>query len=197
MTFAASLRLTLLALAPASLALLFAACGVSGCGRRQVGGSSDAATTPATPVIPAPVVKPLVEPADGQPPASATATQATVGAAAAAASTAPTAAELAGDYECRFTRGDRELAPVSCAIRTGADGALRLEQAGGNIRVSGTVTADEAGFRLSGEVTCVSGPCPAAGTRELVFFSQSRTAYSAVVSLRNGAFLNIDLARKN
>ena len=110
--------------------------------------------------------------------------------------TAPTAEELAGDYECRFTRGERVLAPVTCAIQPGSGGALAIEQTNGNIRLRGTVAPDEAGFRFTGEVTCASGPCLPAGSSELVFFRQSRTDYAAVVTLKNGAFLNVDLRRK-
>jgi hypothetical protein len=84
---------------------------------------------------------------------------------------------------------------VPCAIRAGTDGALHLEQPGGAVRLSGTVTEDEAGFRLSGEVVCAAGPCPGPGSREVLFYSQGPSAYSAVLLLRGGRFLNIDLVR--
>jgi hypothetical protein len=179
------------ALSLVTLLVLLVAPATSGCGSRQ-GGDGAAAEpvaapdrTAAEPTAPAPAA------AADAPPAAAPAP------AAAAPPAAPAPSPLIGDYECRFTRGDRELAPVPCAIRAGAGGELRMEQPGGAVRLSGTVTADDAGFRLSGEVTCAAGPCPGPGTRDLLFFSEGPSAYSAVVLIRGGRFLNIDLIRKN
>jgi len=109
---------------------------------------------------------------------------------------APAPDALVGDYECRFARGDNELSPAACAIRDGGDGHLRLEQPGGPLRLSGSVAPDEAGFRLTGEVTCTGEPCPAPGTRDIVFFTQRTGAFSAVVPLPSGDLLNIDLTRR-
>jgi len=109
---------------------------------------------------------------------------------------APEAGALVGDYECRFARGDAELPPTTCAIRDAGDGRLRLEQPGGALRLSGSVEPEDAGFRLTGEVTCTGEPCPAPGTRDIVFFTQRTGAYSAVVPLPSGDLLNIDLTRR-
>jgi hypothetical protein len=109
---------------------------------------------------------------------------------------APAPDALVGDYECRFARGDSELEPSACAIRDGGDGRLRLEQAGGALRLTGSVEPADAGFRLIGEVTCTGEPCPAAGTRDIVFFTQGTGAFSAVVPLPSGDLLNIDLTRR-
>jgi hypothetical protein len=109
---------------------------------------------------------------------------------------APSSDALVGDYECRFVRGDAELPPATCAIRSGDDGGLRLEQAGGELRLTGSVAPEDAGFRLSGEVTCAAGPCPSPGARDIVFFTQRAGAYSAVVPLASGELLNIDLVRR-
>jgi hypothetical protein len=109
---------------------------------------------------------------------------------------APTTDALVGDYECRFARGDTELDPSACAIRDGGDGRLRLEQAGGALRLTGSVEPEDAGFRLTGEVACTGEPCPAPGTRDIVFFSQRTGAFSAVVPLPSGDLLNIDLTRR-
>jgi hypothetical protein len=109
---------------------------------------------------------------------------------------APAPDALVGDYECRFARGDAELAPAACAIRDGGDGRLRLEQAGGALRLTGSVEPADAGFRLTGEVACTGEPCPAPGTRDIVFFTQRTGAFSAVVPLPSGDLLNIDLTRR-
>jgi len=109
---------------------------------------------------------------------------------------APAPDALVGDYECRFARGDSELAPATCAIRDGGGGQLRFEQAGGPLRLSGSVAPEEAGFRLTGEVSCTGEPCPAGGTRDIVFFTQRAGAFSAVVPLPSGDLLNIDLTRR-
>jgi hypothetical protein len=109
---------------------------------------------------------------------------------------APAPDALVGDYECRFARGDTELDPSACAIRDGGDGRLRLEQAGGALRLTGSVEPEDAGFRLTGEVACTGEPCPAAGTRDIVFFTQRTGAFSAVVPLPSGDLLNIDLTRR-
>lgn len=130
---------------------------------------------------------------------------------------APAPDALVGDYECRFARGDTELAPATCAIRDGGGGRLRLEQPGGALRLSGNVEPEEAGFRLTGEVACAprersprerdsasrgvtpraSGePCPTPGTRDILFFTQRIGAFSAVVPLPSGDLLNIDLTRR-
>ena len=108
---------------------------------------------------------------------------------------APTSAALVGSYQCRFIRGESELEPATCAIRAADDGTLRLEQPGGPIRLGGTVVAEEAGFRLTGEVHCSLEPCPAAGTRDLLFYAQAPGAFSAVLPLTGGELLNIDLSR--
>ncbi|HKE15412.1 MAG TPA: hypothetical protein VKB80_11125 [Kofleriaceae bacterium] len=169
-----------------TLLILIAAPATSGCGARAVG--DGAAAEPVAAQV-SPGAEPTA-PAPADPPPAAVA-------AAAAPPAAPAPSPLIGDYECRFTRGERELAPVPCAIRAGSGGELRMEQPGGAVRLSGTVTADDAGFRLSGEVTCAAGPCPGPGTRDLLFFSEGPSAYSAVVLIRGGRFLNIDLIRKN
>jgi len=109
---------------------------------------------------------------------------------------APDPDALVGDYECRFSRGEVELEPATCAIRAGGDGDLRLEQAGGVVRLTGRVAPEEAGFRLTGEVVCTGGSCPSPGTRDIVFFTQRTGAYAAVVPLSSGDFLNIDLTRR-
>jgi hypothetical protein len=109
---------------------------------------------------------------------------------------APAPDALVGDYECRFARGDTELEPSTCAIRDGGDGRLRLEQAGGPLRLTGSVEPEDAGFRLTGEVACTGEPCPAPGTRDIVFFTQRSGAFSAVVPLPSGDLLNIDLTRR-
>jgi hypothetical protein len=109
---------------------------------------------------------------------------------------APDPDALVGDYECRFARGDAELPPATCAIRADGDGRLRLEQPGGALRLSGSVAPEDAGFRLTGEVTCSGDPCPSPGTRDIVFFTQRTGAYSAVVPLSSGDLLNIDLTRR-
>lgn len=108
----------------------------------------------------------------------------------------PGAAELTGDYECRFTRGTAEADPVPCAIHASGQGQLRLEQPGGAVRLAGTVTASDTGFRLSGEITCQTEPCASPGTRDVVFYAQAPTTYSAVVPLSDGSLLNIDLVRR-
>jgi hypothetical protein len=108
---------------------------------------------------------------------------------------APTAGALIGSYHCRFLRGETELEPAACAIRPAQDGSLRFEQPGGPIRLGGTVVAEEAGFRLTGEVHCSIEPCPSAGTRDLLFFTQGPGAFSAVAPLVGGELLNIDLTR--
>ncbi len=109
---------------------------------------------------------------------------------------APAPGALVGDYECRFARGDAELEPSTCAIRDGGDGRLRLEQAGGALRLTGSIEPEEAGFRLTGEVACTGEPCPAPGTRDIVFFTQRTGVYSAVIPLPSGDLLNIDLTRR-
>jgi hypothetical protein len=109
---------------------------------------------------------------------------------------APAQGALVGEYECRFARDDSELAPAACAIRDGGGGRLRLEQTGGPLRLSGSVAPEEAGFRLTGDVTCTGEPCPAPGTRDIVFFTQRTGAFSAVVPLPSGDLLNIDLTRR-
>lgn len=108
---------------------------------------------------------------------------------------APTPDALVGDYECRFLRGSSELPPAPCAIRGDGD-ALRFEQPGGTLRLSGTVTPEEAGFRLSAEFVCEAEPCPAPGGRDVVFFSQRPGAYAAVLPLSSGELLNIDVIRR-
>ncbi len=192
----ADLRLTVLALAPLALPVFFAAPAGSGCGTRQIGRDQPAAPAPAAAGA-APAVAAEGAPPAGPPAAATAGAGGTADTGAAALAPPPGPSALAGDYECRFTRGDRELTPVPCAIRAGADGALRLEQTGGPVRVSGTITEDEAGFRLNGEVTCSAGPCPGPGGRDVLFFSQGKTAYSAVLPLRRGLFLNIDLIRRD
>jgi hypothetical protein len=107
----------------------------------------------------------------------------------------PDAAGLVGQYQCRFARGERDHPPELCAIRRAEDGTLRLEQPGGALRLSGTVTAGEPGFRFTGEVVCAQAPCPAPGTRDIPFFAQRPGAYSAVLPLASGDLLNIDLSR--
>jgi hypothetical protein len=174
--------------------MFFAAPAGSGCGTRQV---SRDEPSPTAPSAEAPPAAPETAPETGTETETETAAPPAPAAAPPAAEEPPPAPALAGDYECRFTRGEREFAPAPCAIRPGADGELRLEQTGGPIRLSGTVTEDEAGFRLSGEVTCARGPCPGRGSRDVLFFSQGKTAYSAVLPLRSGLFLNIDLVRKD
>ena len=109
---------------------------------------------------------------------------------------APDPDALVGDYECRFSRGEVELEPATCAIRAGGDGGLRLEQPGGPLRLIGSVAPEDAGFRLTGEVVCTTGPCPSPGTRDIVFFTQRTGAYAAVVPLSSGDLLNIDLTRR-
>ncbi|HEU5055566.1 MAG TPA: hypothetical protein VFU21_03550 [Kofleriaceae bacterium] len=109
---------------------------------------------------------------------------------------APEPDALVGDYECRFTRGEVELEPATCAIRDGGDGQLRLEQPGGALRLTGSVAPEEAGFRLTGEVVCAGDPCPSPGTRDIVFFTQRAGTYAAVVPLPSGDLLNIDLTRR-
>ena len=109
---------------------------------------------------------------------------------------APDPDALVGDYECRFSRGEVELEPATCAIRAGGDGTLRLEQPGGPLRLTGSVAPEDAGFRLTGEVVCTGGPCPSPGTRDIVFFTQRTGAYAAVVPLSSGDLLNIDLTRR-
>jgi hypothetical protein len=178
------------ALSFVTLLVLLAAPAASGCGSRQVAGPTAAA--PAAPPEAASAPAPAVAAAPAAAPPDATTT-----AAPAVAPPAPPPSSLVGDYECRFTRGNRELAPVPCAIRAGDGGALRIEQAGGAVRLSGNVTEDEAGFRLDGEVTCTSGPCPGPGGRNLLFFNQGPGAYSAVLLLRGGRFLNIDIVRRD
>lgn len=174
------------ALSFVTLLVLLAAPATSGCGSRQVAGPTAAAPAPAAPEpAPAPVAAPPAPP------------DATSTAAPAAAPVAPPPSSLIGDYECRFTRGNREGQPVPCAIRADEGGALRIEQAGGPVRLSGSVTEDEAGFRFDGEVTCTAGPCPGPGGRDLLFFNQGPGAYSAVVLIRGGRFLNIDVVRKD
>jgi hypothetical protein len=165
-----------------ALAVLLVAPASSGCGSRQ---ERVAAAPKVSPAPAAPAPGPPITTTAPPPPASA----------APSPPPAPPPSALIGDYQCRFTRGERELDPVPCAIRAGADGALRLEQPGGALRLSGTVTEDEAGFRLSGEIECASGPCPGPGSREVLFYSQGPSAYSAVLLLRGGRFLNIDLVR--
>lgn len=108
---------------------------------------------------------------------------------------APSSAALVGSYRCRFARGEIELEPTTCAIRASDDGTLRLEQPGGPLRLGGTVTSDEAGFRLTGEIQCSLEPCPPPGTRDLLFYAQAPGAYSAVLPLTGGELLNIDLTR--
>jgi hypothetical protein len=160
----------------------------SGCGSRRVVGDSTPATASApTPAAPAPA-QDAAPPPVAEPPVQ-------VAIPAPAKPELAGAAALPGDYDCKVTRGDREFRPAACAIRAGADGALRFEQTAGTVRVNGTVAADEAGFRLTGEITCTSGPC-LKGSRELVFFSQGNGAYSAVVPMRSGLLLNIDLTRR-
>jgi hypothetical protein len=174
------------ALSFVTLLVLLAAPATSGCGSRQVSGTTAAAPTAAPPEAePGAASAPPAAPPDapGVP-------------APAAAPAAPPPSSLVGDYECRFTRGNRELAPVPCAIRAGDGGVLRMEQAGGAVRLSGNITEDEAGFRLDGEVTCTSGPCPGPGGRDLLFFNQGPGAYSAVLLIKGGRFLNIDIVRK-
>jgi hypothetical protein len=177
------------ALSFVALLVLIAAPATSGCGSRQIAGEHAAeepvAAPPVSPAQPAPAEASAAEPAAPAPEPSA------------ATPPPPAPSALIGDYECRFTRGERELAPVPCAIRAADGGELRMEQAGGAVRLSGIVTEDEAGFRLSGEVTCAAGPCPSPGARDLLFFSEGPSAYSAVVLIRGGRFLNIDLIRKN
>jgi hypothetical protein len=194
----ASLRLTFIALAPIALTLSLVAPGSVGCGSRNVGGSTDASAPASSAAAPSTPGDKAAAPAPAPAAAAATArgTPAEPVEAAPPPSTAPTAAELAGDYECRFTRGERELTPVTCTIRSGDGGALAMEQTNGNIRLRGVVAPDEAGFRFTGEVTCASGPCAPAGSREMIFFRQSRTDYAAVLTLKNGNFLNVDLRRK-
>ena len=109
---------------------------------------------------------------------------------------APDPDALVGDYECRFSRGEVELEPTTCAIRDGGDGRLRLEQPGGLMRLTGSVEPEDAGFRLTGEVRCTGEPCPSPGTRDIVFFTQRTGTYSAVVALPAGDLLNIDLTRR-
>ena len=169
-----------LALSLVALVVILAAPASIGCGSRQVGDQA----------APAPVVKPLAPTPQTPEPEPASEERAAVEQPA----PPPGPSNLVGDYECRFTRGDRELRPVPCSIRDDG-GQLRLEQAGGVVQLTGTVVEDEAGFRLQGEVTCAAGPCPGPGMRELLFFSQGRSAYSAVLPVRGGHFLNIDLVR--
>jgi hypothetical protein len=166
-----------------ALIVILAAPATIGCGSRQVG-THEAAPAPAAPAAApaAPSAAPAPAPATEEPETEA------------AAAPPPGPSSLVGDYECRFTRGDRELRPVPCSIRD-SGGELRLEQAGGAVRLSGTVVEDEAGFRLQGEVTCAAGPCPGPGMRELLFFNQGKSAYSAVLPVRGGHFLNIDIIR--
>ena len=168
-----------------TLLVLLVAPVTSGCGSRQVAGPSAAAPPAAAPAS-AVAAAPTAAPPD-----------ATTSAAPAVAPPAPPASSLAGDYECRFTRGNRELAPVPCAIRAGDGGALRIEQAGGAVRLSGNVTEDQAGFRVDGEVTCASGACPGPGARNVLFFNQGPGAYSAVLLIKGGRFLNIDIVRRD
>jgi hypothetical protein len=179
----------MVALSLVALLVVLVAPTSSGCGTRGVGDRQTASATPAPTTAPsgagstataepvAPVAEPEAEVETAPPP--------------------PQPSALVGDYECRFTRGDRELRPVPCAIRAGDDGAMRLEQSGGPVRLSGTVSEDEAGLRLTGEVLCSAGPCPAPGSRDILFFSQGASGYSAVLPLRSGLLLNIDLVRKN
>ena len=177
------------ALSFVTLLVLLVAPVTSGCGSRQVAGPTAAAPAAPPEAAPAPasaVAAPAAAPPD-----------ATTTAAPAVAPPAPPPSSLVGDYECRFTRGNRELAPVPCAIRAGDGGTLRIEQAGGAVRLSGNVTEDEAGFRLDGEVTCTAGPCPGPGGRNVLFFNQGPGAYSAVLLIKGGRFLNIDIVRRD
>jgi hypothetical protein len=178
------LRLTLLALAPLAVPVLFAAPAATGCGTRQV--STQPAEAEPTATAPTAEAAPVATE-----PASATQPTAPV----APSEPPPPASALAGDYECRVARGDRDLPPAPCAIRAGADGALHLEQTAGQMRLSGAIVEDEAGFRLTGQLTCTRGPCPGRGARELRFFRQGETAFSAVLALRSGLFVNFDLVR--
>ena len=109
---------------------------------------------------------------------------------------APTPDALVGDYDCRFARGATELPPAPCAIRSAGGSTLRFEQPGGAIRLAGPVTPDEAGFRLTADVTCSTEPCPAPGAREVVFFTQRPGTFAAVLPLAGGELLNIDVIRR-
>lgn len=179
------MRLTLLALAPLAVPILFAAPAATGCGTRQVA-SQPAEGDTAAPASTAKAAPVTAQPASATEPAAPAAVEPVP---------PPRASPLAGDYECRVARGDRELPPAACAIRAGADGALQLEQAAGQMRLNGAIVEDEAGFRLTGQLTCTRGPCPGRGARELRFFRQGETAFSAVLALRSGLFVNFDLVR--